>query len=115
MNKVDNFSGFVTIFSFIIALLSIISFMFSIRVNKSKKKCVKNLYIRKMEVDEKWIKKEKNSMKNLKRGNIKCHILKNSAPTYNVGNWVKEMNFFMKKPIFMDLFLIEGNDADEEH
>lgn len=111
----DKFTEFTVIFYFIISLLTIVSFKFSKRLNGNNKKADKALYIREMQVDKKWIIKEKNSMKNLKTGKIKCHLLKNSAPVYNVSNWVNEMKLFIGKPICKDLFLLEGNDIDEEH
>ncbi len=111
----DKFIGFIIIFYSIILLFTIISYIFSKRLNRNQKDVGKNLYIREKEVDEEWIEKEKSCMKNLKNGNIKCHLLRNSAPIYNVKNWVGEMRTFLKKPVCKEIFSLEGNDIDEEH
>lgn len=111
----DNFSGFITILYTVILLFTIISYVFSKRLNRTQKNVGKSLYIREKEVDQEWVQKEKTSMENLKNGNIKCHLLRNSAPIYNVKNWVDEMKSFLKRPICRELFSLEGNDIDEEH
>lgn len=113
----DKFSGFIIIFYSFVFLFTVISYIFSKRLNKGQKDIVKSLYIREAKVDKEkeWEEKEKSSMKNLKSGNIKCHLLRNSSPIYNVKNWVDEMREFLKRPVCKELFSLEGNDIDEEH
>jgi hypothetical protein len=98
-----------------LSYFTIASFLFSKRLNSDKKKSTKHLYIRESEVNDRWIEKEKSSIRNLKNGNIKCHLLRNSSPVYNVKNWVIEMRGFFKKPVSKELFLLEGKDVDEEY
>lgn len=48
----------------------------------------------------------------IKNGEIKRRALKNSAPPYDVGNWVDEMESFMKKPVYKELMELKGREHD---
>jgi hypothetical protein len=49
-------------------------------------------------------------MESLKNGEIKCHLLKNTSEEYEVGQWVSDMRYFMKKPIFKQILSMKGHD-----
>ena len=61
------------------------------------------------------IKKEtkENMMLELRSGKIKCHIVTNSADSYDPFLWMKRMTFFSQKPIAKEVLLLKGKVADE--
>lgn len=56
--------------------------------------------------------RESAMMEALRNGEIKCHILPNSAPEYKVEEWVVHMVQFVDKPICKQLFSLKGYDID---
>lgn len=111
----EPFNVFLIFMMFLTVALVGISLFFSKRTNAKKERNSENEYVKKRTAAKEWLKREKYIMGDLKCGKIKCHKLKNSAPPYNVENWVDEMGTFMRKPIYKKIMELKGQDHNEEH
>lgn len=111
----DGFVVFFTIFYLALAAVVLGSIIVYVRSCKIRNKIRKQEYVIERTASQEILKREKDSMNALMNGDIKCHIIKNNAETYDVGNWVHELNSFMKKPIYKELLSLKGHDIDGKY
>ncbi len=108
-----------TIWFVIIAIVTFIlivsSYIFSILYNSKVDKDNEEGYHKKRVVSKEMLKREEYIMSVLRRGEIKCHKLPNTAPPYDVEKWVNGMEKFMEKPIFKQIMELKGYDINEKH
>lgn len=103
----------VTILPVFIAILIVLWLSLKGTFDLKMKNIGKSEYVINRNVSVQMKKKEETSMRALDNGEIKCHLIQNSANTHDVGGWVTDMRKFMKKPICQQLLLLEGNHIDE--
>ena len=74
----------------------------------------KSKYIKNRAVSEELKKREEYMMKEVKEGRVKCNQMLNKSFPYNVEKWVKEMDYFMSKPIYNQLMNLKGHEIEDE-
>lgn len=110
----NEFSIFLIIIFMVVLIAIAVVLVLSARPDKKIKKHIRSGYVVKRRVSEKVQRMEAESMRALDFGEIKCHLIKNSANPHDVGKWVDGMKEFVKKPIYKELLEMKGNGVDGE-